>query len=163
MFIIVDGLDELRETKGFIRLLPQLLRETTCTLRVIIFCRDYLLDHLPILNSLKDYPQLHVDQGANKDDIGIFISSKLSTDDPNWDTELLDLVKTVLLERADGMFLYVSLMVGRLRGSLSQSELIDRLKSLPREIWPRLALRISFLISSAQVPYAQLRTLNNYC
>ena len=107
MFIIVDGLDELRETKGFLRLLPQLLRETTCTLRVIVFCRDYLLDHLPIINSLKDYPQLHVDQGANKDDIGIFISSKLSTDDPNWDTELLDLVKTVLLERADDMFLSV--------------------------------------------------------
>ncbi len=131
-FIVVDGLDELRESQGFLRFLPRLLRETTCTLRVIVFCRDYLLDHLPIQSTLKSYPQLHVDQGANKDDIGIVISSRLSTDDPDWDTELLDMVKTVLLDRADGMFLYVSLMVGRLRGSLSPNELVDRLKSLPK-------------------------------
>ena len=52
--------------------------------------------------------------------------------DPDWDTELLEVVKTVLLDRPDGMFLYVSLMVGRLRGGLSQNEIIDRLKSLPK-------------------------------
>ena len=128
----MDGLDEIREPKLFLRFLPQLLRETTCTLRVIVFCRDYLPDRLPTQNTLKDYPQIHVDQGANKDDIGTFIASRLSTDDPDWDIELLDVVKTVLLDRADGMFLYVSLVVGRLRGSLSQSDIIDRLKSLPK-------------------------------
>ena len=131
-FIIIDGLDELREPNAFLKVLPVLLRETTSELRVIVFCRDYLLDSLPSLNTLKNYPHLHVDQGANKDDIAIFISSKLSTDDPDWDTDLLEVVKTVLLDRADGIFLYVSLMVGRLRGSLSQNELIDRLKSLPK-------------------------------
>lgn len=132
VFIIVDGLDELREPNAFLKVLPLLLRETTCQLRVIVFCRDYLFESLPSQNTLKNYAHLNVDQGANKDDIATFISSKLSTDDPDWDADLLEVVKTVLLDRADGMFLYVSLMVGRLRGSLSQSDIIDRLKSLPR-------------------------------
>lgn len=131
-FIVIDGLDELRDPMAFLRVLPQFMREATCTLKVIVFCRDYLPDQLPIQSTIKNHPQLHVDQGANKDDIAIFISSKLSPDDPDWDTELLDVVKTVLLDRADGMFLYVSLMVGRLRGSLSQNEIIGRLKSLPK-------------------------------
>ena len=132
IFIVVDGLDELREPKAFLRVLPLLLRETTCTLKVIVFCRDYIPDHLLIQSKLRDYPQLHVDQGANKDDIAIFISSKFSRDDPDWDPGLLDVVKTVLLDRADGMFLYVSLMAGRLRGSLSRYEVMDRLITLPQ-------------------------------
>ena len=131
-FIVIDGLDELRDPMVFLKVLPLLLREATCTLKVIVFCRDYLPEQLPTQNTIKHHPQLHVDQGANKDDIATFISSKLSLDDPDWDTELLDVVKTVLLDRADGMFLYVSLMVGRLRGSLSQNEIVGRLKSLPK-------------------------------
>ena len=130
-FMIIDGLDELQEPNAFLKFLPVLLRETTCQLRVIVFCRDYLLDNLSSQNTLKNYPHLHVDQGANKDDIATFISNKLSTEDPDWDPDLLEIVKTVLLERADGSFLYVSLMVGVLRGNLSQNELINRLKSLP--------------------------------
>ena len=113
-------------------MLSLLLRDTTCVLRVIVFCRDYLPENLPIQSTLKKYPQLHVDQGANKQDIAVFISNKLSRDDdPDWNIELLDRAKTVLLDKADGMFLYVSLMVGRLRASLSENELNSRLESLP--------------------------------
>ena len=102
-------------------------------MKVTVFCRDYLSENLPIQSTLKDFPQLHVDQGANKGDIAVFISSKLSRDDdPDWDIELLDHAKTVLLDRADGMFLYVGLMVDKLRGSLSQNELNSRLESLPK-------------------------------
>ena len=128
----MDGLDELQEPQAFLRVLPLLLRDTTCVLRIIVFCRDYLPENLPIQSTLKNYPQLHVDQGANKEDIAVFISSKLSRDDdPDWNIELLDRAKTVLLDKADGMFLYVSLMVGRLRASLSENELNSRLESLP--------------------------------
>ena len=127
-FIVLDGLDELSEFERFLKFVPLLLRETGCTLRVIVFSRDYL----PMQNAFKQYPQVHVDKGANAEDIKTFIFNRLSLDDPVWDSELLDVAKAVLLDRAQGMFLYVSQTVGRLRGSLPPNQLLERLMSLPK-------------------------------
>ena len=172
-FMVIDGLDELSEPERFLRFLPLLLRETTSTLRIIVFSRDYL----PMQNAFKDYRQLRVDRGANAEDIKMFISSKLSADDPDWDPDLLDVVKAVLLDKAEGMFLYVSLLVGRLRGSLPQSELVERLKSLPKGLtkayeanlkrildqddeWDRkLTLRILLWIANANRPLSRKELL----
>ena len=129
-FIIVDGLDELLEFERFLRFVPLLLRETGYTLKVIVFSRDYL----PMQYAFKQYPQLSVDRGANAEDIKTFIFSRLSLDDPVWDSELLDVAKAVLIDRAQGTFLYVSQTVGRLRGSLPPNQLLERLMSLPKGV-----------------------------
>ena len=172
-YMVIDGLDELSEPERFLRFLPLLLRETTSTLRIIVFSRDYL----PMQNAFKNYRQLRVDSGANAEDIKMFISSKLSADDPDWDPALLDVVKAVLLDKAEGMFLYVSLMVGRLRGSLPQSELVERLKSLPKgltkayeanlkrildqddELDKKLTLKILLWIANANRPLSRKELL----
>ena len=172
-FMVIDGLDELSEPERFLRFLPLLLRETTSTLTVIVFSRDVS----PMQNAFKDYPQLRVNGVNNAEDIKMFISSKLSADDPDWDPDLLDVVKAVLLDKAEGMFLYVSLMVGRLRGSLPQNELFERLKSLPKgltkayeanlkrildqddELDTRLTLKILLWIANAKRPLSRKELL----
>ena len=172
-FMVIDGLDELSEPQRFLRFLPLLLRETSSALRIIVFSRDYL----PMQNAFKNYPQLRVDSGANAEDIKMFISSKLTADDPDWDPALLDVVKAVLLDKAEGMFLYVSLMVGRLRSSLPQNELVERLKSLPKglteayeanlkrildhddELDKRLTLKILLWIANANRPLSRKELL----
>ena len=172
-FMVIDGLDELSEPERFLRFLPLLLRETTSTLMVIVFSRDIS----PMQTAFKDYPQLRVNGVNNAEDIKMFISSKLSADDPDWDPNLLDVVKAVLLDKAEGMFLYVSLMVGRLRGSLPQSELVERLISLPKgltkayeanlkrildqddELDKRLTLKILLWIANAKRPLSRKELL----
>ena len=172
-FMVIDGLDELSEPERFLRYLPSLLHETTSTLRIIVFSREYL----PMQNAFKECRQLSVDSGANTEDIKMFISSKLSADDPDWDPALLEVVKAVLLDKAESMFLYVSLMVGRLRGSLPQSELVERLKSLPKgltkayeanlkrildqddELDKRLTLKILLWIANANRPLSRKELL----
>ncbi len=172
-FMVIDGLDELSEPERFLRFLPLLLRETTSTLRVIVFSREIS----PMQNAFKDYPKLRVDGVNNAEDIKMFISSKLSADDPDWDPDLLDVVKAVLLDKAEGMFLYVSLMVGRLRGYLPQSELLERLKSLPKgltkayeanlkrildqddDLDKRLTLKILLWIANANRPLSRKELL----
>ena len=172
-FMVIDGLDELSEPERFLRFLPLLLRETTSTLTVIVFSRDIS----PMQNAFKDYPQLRVNGVNNAEDIKMFISSKLSADDPDWDPDLLDVVKAVLLDKAEGMFLYVSLMVGGLRGSLPQSELVARLISLPKgltkayesnlkrildqddELDKRLTLKILLWIANAKRPLSRKELL----
>lgn len=172
-FMVIDGMDELSEPERFLRFLPLLLRETTSTLTVIVFSRDIS----PMHNAFKDYPQLRVNGVNNAEDIKMFISSKLSADDPDWDPDLLNRVKAELLDKAEGMFLYVSLMVGRLRGSLPPNELVKRLKSLPKglteaykanlkrildqddESDKRLTLKILLWIANAKRPLSRKELL----
>lgn len=70
--------------------------------------------------AFKQYPQVHVDKGANVEDIKTSIFNRISLDDPVWDSELLDVAN------------YVSQTLGRLRGSLPPNQLLERLKSLPK-------------------------------
>lgn len=130
-FILIDGLDELQATASFLGFLPTLLRESKCLLRIIIFCRDYVVDDLPTQHALRAYPKLLVNENTNKDDIEAFIDGKFSGDS-GWEPGVLDVVKIVLRERAEGMFLYVNQTAGRLRASLPQAELFKRIGSLPK-------------------------------
>ena len=132
IYLVIDGLDELEEKDRLtlLKFLSAAMTKTRSFLKIIIFSKHFVLEH----KILAEYDNLRIDGGANGSDIENYISRKLAEMNPDWEEGLEDMVKAMLLKRADGMFLYVRLMVNRLAGDLTKDEIVQRLLSLPKDL-----------------------------
>jgi Cdc6-like AAA superfamily ATPase len=116
-FIVVDGLDEchklgddhFEELCEFLNSLVQ-PKMTNSIAKVLVFSRP---EYLGIRNAFEECPKIQVDAGANNDDIKQFIAKKVSGKDLHVDKTrgLPEEVEGTLLSGADGMFLWVDLLI----------------------------------------------------
>ncbi|KAH6703303.1 hypothetical protein BKA61DRAFT_636254 [Leptodontidium sp. MPI-SDFR-AT-0119] len=128
--IIIDGLDECSEVETQMSILKDLQRllgkDVGC--KIIISSRR----EVKIAEKLSGKPQIQLDGRKEVElDIGLYVKyevGSIKTTDP----EVRAKIESILVEKANGMFLWVRLVVGELRVCGSDWELEDRAKSLPR-------------------------------
>ena len=130
-FVVADGLDECQDRDKLTSLLCALADDPTSAVKIITFSRPEYPD---LESSFKACQQLRVDIGNNKNDIETYILSKFSDDDAanSKDKERTRSIRDECLTKADGMFLWVSLMARSLKGPLTANQVLKRVKLVPK-------------------------------
>ncbi|KAI4235659.1 MAG: hypothetical protein LQ349_003012 [Xanthoria aureola] len=133
-FVILDGLDECDKNsrKDISSLLARLRKVDTSIVKIFITCRQ----EDQMLRSLQEVPKIHITSSALENDIRAFVaasvservtSGELRLRDPN----LADEVTDELVERAHGMFLWVSFQLDDLCEAPSDNLIRQTLRDLP--------------------------------
>ena len=133
VFLVVDGLDECQHLPGdqfeglckYIRSLTTAGAGSTCA-KVIVFSRP---EYPKIEEAFAGCARVQVDAGANDSDIKEFIAHKVSN--LKKASPVLDEVKAVMFERADGMFLWVRLLVEALKELDTTNQVRAAVKDMP--------------------------------
>jgi len=138
--LVVDGLDECDKLEGdhfqdFCGFVHSLTwpRTDDSIVRVIVFSRP---DYGTIKDTFAGCSRIQIDAGASKEDIRQFITEKLSAHGLHVkkNPELLLEVEDRLLSYADGMFLWVDLVVNSLRGVRKARDISGKVRDLPRDL-----------------------------
>ncbi|KAI0039856.1 hypothetical protein FA95DRAFT_970468 [Auriscalpium vulgare] len=148
VYLIVDSLDEFDDSSRW--KLVQALKRLSHDAKVFVTSRDLLPSQYQddTLSLLRDVPVIPADPEHVSGDIINFVERNVrfieengmdNSDDPEPPLKvaslaLRDEIRKVLLERADGMFLYVRLQILHLRRQGTEHELRDALQSLPSGI-----------------------------
>ncbi|KAI0041189.1 hypothetical protein FA95DRAFT_1683378 [Auriscalpium vulgare] len=148
VYLIVDSLDEFDDSSRW--KLVQALKRLSHDAKVFVTSRDLLPSQYQddTLALLRDVPVIPADPEHVAGDIIDFVERNVrfieedglnSSDDPEPPLKvaslpLRDEIRKVLLDRADGMFLYVRLQILHLRRQGTEHELRDALLSLPSGI-----------------------------
>ncbi|KAH7308822.1 hypothetical protein BKA65DRAFT_174630 [Rhexocercosporidium sp. MPI-PUGE-AT-0058] len=128
--IIIDGLDECPELETQVSILRELQRllgkDLHC--KVIISSRR----EVKIAEKLSRKPQIQLDGRQEvESDIRLYVKYKIGSIETA-DHELRAKIESILVEKANGMFLWVRLVVDELRACGSDWELEEKAESLPR-------------------------------
>ncbi|KAH8655366.1 ankyrin repeat-containing domain protein, partial [Xylariales sp. PMI_506] len=133
-FIVVDGLDECNplkevEFESLCNFLASLgsINSTGPSANVAIFSRP---GYWAIEDALAGHACIQVDGGANQGDITRFIRDR--TLHLTRDQSILDDIQRTLLDDAEGMFLWVSLVIDSLKDKRSANKMKTALKTMPR-------------------------------
>lgn len=133
-FLVVDGLDECSgvsspEFEGLCNLLATFadLGGTGPSANVLLFSRD----GYPAISSATDgFPSIEVDRGANIEDINRFISDR--SKQLTKDLASLKEIQDHLLRSADGMFLWVSLVIDSIKKERTARKMKHAALNMPR-------------------------------
>jgi tetratricopeptide (TPR) repeat protein len=163
LYVLVDGLDELKDAPTLIETIKGLVNSATM-IHVLFLSRK-----ISALSSrLSEFPKIDVTSDVVSSDINNYVSRELA-ELPIGDPELQDQVFQRLSQSANGMFLWASLMIQTLKLATSLHEIMEVLSDLPLGLDttyssilnklakepPRrraLAKRILFLICSSARP-----------
>jgi ankyrin repeat protein len=136
-FIVVDGLDECSGVSGlefetFCNFLTSLTSVSKKALggssaRVLIFSR---LGYQAITNATNGCPSIEVDKGANTEDISRFIGDR--SENLTRDFASLREIQGHLLDSADGMFLWVSLVIDSVKQERTAKKMKAAARNMPK-------------------------------
>lgn len=134
VFVVVDGLDECYKPDeddfpDFCKFLASLRHLPNASVKTIVFSRPKYAD---IEDAFVGCRELQVDNGQNADDINRYIDAK--TEGLTENLDVLKEIKTSLLEKADGMFLWVDLVIKAVRPKGSAGEKKKAVGDLPRQL-----------------------------
>ena len=125
LFILIDGLDELKEAATIIESLKDLMSSGT-GIQLNLFSRN-----MPTLrHRLDGFHRIELTSNIVSSDINDFISRELPAL-PVEDPKLLHHVFQRLSQSAHGMFLWTSLMIQTLKSATSPYEIMEILSDLP--------------------------------
>ncbi|CAH0044725.1 unnamed protein product [Clonostachys solani] len=127
LFLVVDGVDECSEPA------EQLVEHVMGILNTIRSSKIVLLGraHVSELRSHSSYI-IEMDPPLIKLDLQSFITTQLRSNTRLYSLGIQDSISQTLLERSDGMFLWVKLMIDDLSRASSVSEVTQKLECLPR-------------------------------
>lgn len=137
IYLVIDGLDELRilDTQfaarcEYFRRLTQLGVDDTAV-KLVAFSRP---EYFAISSAFDGCPQVFMDNGANDTDIKRFIGNKLATSGLEFQQspDILEDIIWQLLVRAEGMFLWVDLVMHSLKDERTAAGLREKVRVLPR-------------------------------
>lgn len=136
-FIVVDGLDECSglesiEFESFCTFLSGLAKSdgTRPATSILIFSRP----GYPAINKATlGCPRIEVDQGANAEDIRLFISDRSRA--LTKDSESLKEIQDHLQDSADGMFLWVSLTIDSIKKERTPKKMKTAAKNVPKDLF----------------------------
>lgn len=133
-FIVVDGLDECSgvpgpEFEGLCKLLATFadLGGTRSSANVLLFSRD---GYPAISSATEGFPSIEVDRGANIEDINRFIDDR--SKQLTKDSASLKEIQDHLLSSADGMFLWVSLVIDSIKKERTARKMKLAALNMPR-------------------------------
>ncbi|KAG8161995.1 hypothetical protein KVR01_007760 [Diaporthe batatas] len=133
-FIVVDGLDECSGMSGlefetFCTFLVSLtsLNLSGTSANVLMFSRP---GYPAITNAINDCPSIEVDKGANTKDISRFIDDR--SVNLTSDSASLKEIQGSLLYSADGMFLWVSLVIDSIKQERTAKKMKAAARNMPR-------------------------------
>ena len=125
VFIVIDALDECQNNKVLAQDLLDLMRDKEgVRVKIAVFSRpDYDLE-----NFFKPYMRIRPDDGDNQVDLEAYIGS-LFPDEPHSDVNRN--IRAECVAKANGMFLWVSLLWKNLPKGLKSNQKLDRVKKFP--------------------------------
>lgn len=131
VYCIIDGVDECIDeandpARGLLKYVLDFINLTN--FHVALLGRPYALQAAIYATSLK----IEMNSNLIKTDIEEFIRAEIENSQILRAQGLRDSVFEVLREKSDGMFLWVKLMIEELRKSATRSEVMDRLRNMPR-------------------------------
>ncbi|RSL90982.1 hypothetical protein CEP51_000479 [Fusarium floridanum] len=151
IFCIIDGVDECHSSHQLVAKLydyckSQARKNDSTGLRLAMIGRD--------LEELDAFPGIKVDPDNEEDvneDVKTFISSSLEplARIQGFDDDIRSRVKKSLLERAEGIFLWVSFVIDELSRKKTCVEILETLHALPKGLHPIFA-RMLHNIDSGQ-------------
>lgn len=146
VFIVVDGLDECSsfgetEFEMLCQFIASLGSKGQCN--IIVLNRP---GYAAIENNLARFPHINVDEGANSSDIANFIASKTSTARIKSQSSL-DAIQATLQEKADGMFLWVSLVVDSIKKEVTDNKKMKALTGMPKNLSGAYRVSLERIIS----------------
>ena len=144
IFVIIDALNECEDRKLFLEELKTYAKANALRSTKLIVSSRAERDISDILLGIElQSDVLKVRQQDTADDMVLYISMHIATDRRMraWPTSLKDLVQDKLLERADGMFLWTKLMLGRIASQPTLGDVERALEDLPSDL-PQTYLRI---------------------
>lgn len=173
-FIVVDGLDEWSGLPGhdFVTLCEFLQSLTALDSKSIIGVAIFSRPNQPTLEStLFNSVKVAVDDGSNADDINLFINERAKNLMKT--TSASENIKTELASRADGMFLWASLVINDLKSKRNDSQRQKTLEETPSDLAaaysaslrrimtkippaPELGLKALFWMSNSLEPMTEL-------
>jgi hypothetical protein len=139
-FLVVDGLDECHELgddqfEELCKFICSLTipRADNSVVKVVAFSRP---EYGEIKSAFSGSPFIEIDAGLNNNDIKQFITMKLSGKGFHLmnTPKLLAEVERSLLSGADGMFLWVYLVVNALKGQRTVRDIRTTMRELPRDL-----------------------------
>jgi hypothetical protein len=138
---IIDGIDECAES---IQLLSAQLRDVLAShqaTRALLLGRPHLVSEFNSMGTT-----IEITPSMTKADIEAFIEEAVTDSEVLNQPELREHVVILLQDRADGMFLWVKLMVDDLQKSSSKFELMERLQNMPHGLQDAYRLLFTRLI-----------------
>ena len=132
--IVIDALDECAD---FSNVIHNLLCATSSipSLRILIFSRDIV----DIRKGLRQVPLMHLTADLMKSDITAFLAKSMDSL-PCDSQNTKDCIFDILLQKADGMFLFATLACQTLQQATNIDETFDLLASTPSGIYDMYAL-----------------------
>ncbi|KAF2189335.1 hypothetical protein K469DRAFT_748014 [Zopfia rhizophila CBS 207.26] len=137
----IDGVDECGESTWplFERIHNQLASHKAA--RALLLGRPHLLPEFSTMGvTIEIIPYM------TRTDMEVFIEDAVTSSEVLSQPELHEHVVTNLQEKADGMFLWAKLMIDDLRKSSSRSEIMERLRNLPRGLQDAYRLLLARLV-----------------
>jgi tetratricopeptide (TPR) repeat protein len=125
LYIIVDGLDELKDAPTVINTIKDLIN-SAAMIQVVFLSRRISA----ISSQLSTFPTIELTPDLVSSDINNYISRELA-ELPIGDPELQNQVFQRLSQNANGMFLWASLMIQTLKSATSPYEIVEVLSDLP--------------------------------
>jgi len=125
LYIIIDGVDESKDAPALMDTIEE-LQNSTAMIQVILLSRD-----IPKLSCrLSDVPKINLTSTVVGPDINCYISHELAELSLG-DAELENQIFQKLSQSANGMFLWVSLMIQSLKSATSPHDIVEALSDLP--------------------------------
>ncbi|KAL0633451.1 hypothetical protein Q9L58_007664 [Maublancomyces gigas] len=140
VYCLIDALDECEETEGrdisrsglLSRIKDLYSSGTGCQIRLIITSRPYA----DIQTCLKVFGTISLGQTTTKQDISRFITEKLRVAfQDKFSDEFTEKVARWLCQEAEGMFLWVALVIKDLSSCFLEAEVDTRLETLPKGLY----------------------------
>jgi NACHT domain len=137
---IIDAMDECLEDSRneFLQRLPELLQSSTretFRFKIIVSTRPKIDIH----NSLSQFPVVQLSADLLSQDISLIVSSRVSKlRSGELEEDLKKIIERWLLDHANGMFLFVNLILNELESpdtSLNRKNLASILGSLPKDLY----------------------------
>ncbi|KLU90144.1 hypothetical protein MAPG_09110 [Magnaporthiopsis poae ATCC 64411] len=133
IFIVVDGLDECSsfgdsEFEMLCQFIASLGSKDRCSI-VVLNRPGYAV----IESTLGCFPHIRVDEGANSGDIASFVASKTLAIRIKSQSSL-HAIQGTLQEKADGMFLWVSLVVDSIKKEVTDNKKVKALTKMPKDL-----------------------------
>ncbi|KIW69456.1 hypothetical protein PV04_05333 [Phialophora macrospora] len=134
--IVLDGLDEyaFHDYKAMLDVLSKLSKKSPCG--ILISSRDEAM----IGPKLRNKPKISLinEVDAVRKDIGVFVAARIEQAIRDWDLEISEDTQKAgqaqLLQKSDGMFLWVQLVVDSLQYSHGDDDFLQKILELPETL-----------------------------
>lgn len=155
VYCIIDVIDECIDFNHMISIKIMHILGTCPNLRILLLGRPHAIQ---AISDDLDFRAIEITSTILIQDIEAFIYDEIAKSEILTLPELRETIIKTLKDKSDGMFLWVRLMVDDLKRSSSESELKERLQTLPsglEEAYQLLFLRFSQKLDKCELRLAQ--------